>query len=76
MSDMEKNLMNEVYESALITLGAVIVSMISKKALGKKLGGPDNINGTLKLAAAVSLGTTVVKYAQDKKWLPADPFKK
>ena len=76
MSAMEKNLMNEVYESALITLGAVTVSIISKKSIGEQLGTPATGNGTLKLAAAVSLGTIGVKYIQDKKWLPTDPFKK
>ena len=72
---MEKNVMIELYKSALVTLGAVTVSMISKKAIGEQLGIPSSVNGTLKLAAAVSFGTMGVKYMQDNKWLPNDPFK-
>ena len=42
-----------------------------KKVLGEKLTMAENLMSTLKLAAAVG-----IKYTQDKKWLPTDPFNK
>ena len=70
-----KEVMNELYDTSLITFGAVGVSMISKKVLGQKLTMAENLMSTLKLAAAVGLSSLAVKYAQDKKWLLTDPFK-
>ena len=71
---VERNVMNELYDATLVTIGAVAVSMLSKKAIGEQLGTPTTANGTLKLAAAVGAGTVGVKYMQSKKWLPTDPF--
>ena len=74
MNMERKDLMNELYDATLITLGAGAVSMVSKRAIGEQLGTPTTMKGTLKLAAAVGAGTVGVKYMQSKKWLPTDPF--
>ena len=75
MSMEKKDLMNELYDATLITLGAVAVSMVSKRVVREQLGTPTTMRGTLKLAAAVRAGTVGVKYMQSKKWIPTDPFK-
>lgn len=70
-----KEVMNELYDALLVTPGAVVVSMVSKKALREPLGTPETVKGTVKLAAAVGAGTLLVKWLQSKKWIPTDPFK-
>ena len=67
--------MNELFDSTLITLGAVGVGMVTRKAIGDGLSTPASLISTLKLVAAVGLSTLGIKYAQDKKWIPTDPFK-
>ena len=49
--------------------------MITRKVFSDGLSTPASLVPTLKLAAAVGLSTLGIKYAQDKKWLPTDPFK-
>ena len=71
----KKEAMNELYDSTLITLGAVGVGMVTRKTLKDGLSTPSNLILTLKLAAAVGLSTLGIKYMQDKKWIPSDPFK-
>ena len=70
-----KEVMNELYDSMLITLGTVGVGMITRRAFSDGLATPASLVPTLKLAAAVGLSTLGFKYAQDKKWRPTDPFK-
>ena len=70
-----KEVMNELYDSTLITLGAVGVGIITRKIFNEGLATPASLIPTLKLAAAVGLSAIGFKYAQDKKWLPSDPFK-
>ena len=72
---VERNVMNELYDTTLVTIIAVAVSMLSKKAIGEQLGTPTTVKGTLKLSAAVGAGMLGVKYMQSKTWLPTDPFK-
>ena len=43
-------MMNEVYDSILISTVALGVSMLSRRALVELLGTPENLKGTLKLA--------------------------
>ena len=75
-SDMNrKEAMNELYDSTLITLGAVGVGMVTRKFLKDGLSTPASLMSTLKLAAAFGLSTLGIKYAQDKKWIPENPFK-
>ena len=72
----KKEYLNELYDASLITAGVVALSMASKKLLGEKLTDATSIKDAAKLAIGVSLSSVIVKYAQDKKWLPVDPFKK
>ena len=74
MSD-RKEIMNELFDSTLITMGAVGVGMVTRKAIGDGLSTPASLMTSLKLAAAVGLSTLGIKYAQDKKWIPENPFK-
>ena len=71
----KKEAMNELYDSTLITLGAVGVGMLTRKAIGDGLSTPASLMSTLKLAAAVGLSTLGIKYLQDKKYIPSNPFK-
>ena len=71
----KKELMNEAYDAALVTTGVVGLSMVSKKLLGEKLTDASSLKDTAKLAAGVATSTMFVKWAQDKKYLPVDPFK-
>ena len=70
-----KEIMNELFDSTLVTMGAVGVGMVTRKAIGDGLSTPASLMTTLKLAAAVGLSTLGIKYMQDKKWIPSDPFK-
>ena len=70
-----KEVMNELYDSTLITLGAVGVGMITRRVFNEGLLTSASLVPTLKLAAAVGLSSLAVKYVQDKKWIPTDPFK-
>jgi hypothetical protein len=71
---VEKESMNEVYDAVLITTGAVVVSIASKKLLKEPLGTPESLKGFAKLAVSVSVSSLLVKYLQKKKYLPTDPF--
>ena len=61
-----KEVMNELYDTTLITFGAVGISMVTKKVFGEKLTTAENRMSTLKLEAAVGVSSLAVKYAQDK----------
>lgn len=67
--------MNELYDAGLITLGAVAVSMASRKLAKDDLGVPSTAQRILKLAAAIGVGSMAVKYAKTKKYIPENPFK-
>ena len=71
----KKEAMNELFDSTLITMGAVGIGMVTRKAIGDGLSTPASLMTTLKLAVAIGLSTLGVKYAQDKKWIPENPFK-
>ena len=71
----KKELMNEAYDAVLITAGVVGISMVSKKILGEKLITASTLTDTAKLAVGVTASSMLVKWAQDKKYLPVDPFK-
>ena len=70
----KKELMNEVYDAALVTTGVVGLSMASKRVLGEKLTDASSLKDTAKLAVGVAASTMLVKWAQNKKYLPFDPF--
>ena len=68
---MNRELMNELYDSALLTSGLVPISWVFNKFLKVKV-----IESRTNVESAVKLGGGIaVKYAQDKKRLPTDPFK-
>ena len=68
MEDLKK----ELYDAALITVGATAVGLVSKKAAGTPLGTPETLKGALKLGVAVGLGCLAVKFVQMKKWIPSE----
>ena len=49
--------------------------MLSRTASVEQLGTPENLRGNLNLAVSVCVSSMIVKYMQDKKYIPADPFK-
>ena len=68
--------MNQVFDAGLVTLGAVGISMVSKKAMGNSLSVPSTGIGILKMTAAIASGTMLIQYLQKQKLIPDDPFKK
>ena len=61
-----KEVMNELFDSMLITFGAVGAGMITRRVFSDGLSTPTSLVPTLKLG---------IKYAQYKKWIPTYPFK-
>ena len=75
MSLSKHEVMNEIYNAELITLGAVATSMVSRKLTKDGLGVTSSAQSILKLAAAVGGGSVLVKYFQKKEYVPDTPFK-
>ena len=65
----------QLYDAAILTVGAVGVSFASKKLTKDTLGVPMTFNGAAKLALAFGLSAIAVKTLKDKSILPANPFK-
>ena len=76
MSLSKNEVMNELYNAGLITVGAVITSAVSRKLTKDGLGVTNSAQSTLKLAAAVGGGSVLVKYLQKKGYISDEPFKK
>ena len=57
MSLSKNDLMNEIYNAGLITLGAVATSMVSRKLTKDSLGVTSSAQSILKLAVAVGGGS-------------------
>ena len=76
MSLTTAQIMNQVFDAGLITLGAVGISMVSKRALGDSLDVQSSPTGIAKMTAAIATGTMPVHFLQDKKFIPDGPFKK
>ena len=74
MSLSQTDIMNELYNAGLITLGATATSMVSKKLTKNGLGVSNSAQGTLKLVAAVGGGALLVKFLQKKDYIPKEPF--
>ena len=53
LQEYERELMNELYNAGLITLGAVATSMISRKLVKDDLGVASTTSRVLRLAAAI-----------------------
>ena len=75
MSLSKNELMNELYNARLITLGAVATSMISRKLVKDNLGVTSMTASVLRLAAAVGRGSVLIKYLQKHNYVPEEPFK-
>ena len=65
----------QLYEAALLTVGAVGVSFVSRKLTKDTLGVPMTLNGAAKLALAVGISTIGIKTLKDKNILWDNPFK-
>ena len=72
----KKELLNEIYDASLVTEGVVGLSMASKNLLGEKFTDASFLKDTAKLAVSIAASTMLVKWAQDKEYLPVDPFSK
>ncbi len=70
-----KEYAEQLYEAAILTVGAVGVSYASRKITRDTLGVPMTLGGSAKLALAFGLSTIGVKMLKDKKVLPDNPFK-
>ncbi len=65
----------QLYDAAVLTVGAVGVSYASRKLTKDTLGVPMTLSGSAKLALAFGLSVIGVKMLKDKKILPDNPFK-
>ncbi|CAB3986791.1 Hypothetical predicted protein [Paramuricea clavata] len=54
MTDTKKEVINELYDAALLTTGVVGVSYLAKTVAEKSLGAPMTLEGAAKLAVAVA----------------------
>ena len=61
----KKELLSEAYDAAIITASAIGVSMVAGMPLNKPA----------KLALPVGASSMLIKYGQEKKWIPNYPFK-
>lgn len=59
----------------LLTGGAAVACMVSKKLAEMRSGTPESLKVMAKLGLAIGLSSMAVKWAQHKKYLPVDPFK-
>ena len=71
----KNDVLNELYTAAVLTVGAVGVSYVSKKVTKDSLGLPTTPNGVMKLAVAIGLSAVGVKYLQDKDYIPKEVVK-
>ena len=72
MSISVEEFKKELYNAALITVGATAVGFAARKAVGTQLGTPETLKGSLKLGAAIGIGCFLIKYAEKKKWIPSE----
>jgi hypothetical protein len=70
MTDTKKEVINELYDAALLTTGVVGVSYLAKTVVGKSLGAPMTMEGAAKLAVAVAGSTLTIGYLKDKGYIP------
>ena len=75
MSLSKNEVFNKLHTAALITLGVVATSMVSKKLMKDDLGVISSPQRILRLAGAVGGGAILVKFLQKKDYIPAEPFK-
>ena len=76
MSLEKTEVLNGIYNAGLITLGAVVTSMASKKLVKEDLGVSSSARSILRMVVAVGGGSLLVKFLQKKDYVPSEPFKK
>ena len=76
MSLTKEEVLNNLYNAGLITMGAAGVSFATSKLLKENLGVTRTMQNLAKMAVAVGGGSLLVKFAQKKDWVPSEPFKK
>ena len=64
----------KIYDAALVTVGAGVLSYAGRKTMKEPLGFPTTLIGAVKLVVAVGVSASLVKVLNDKKWLPKNPF--
>ena len=74
MNMNQKETMNELYDAVMVTTGVVGLSMLSKKVLKEKLTNATDFKDIAKLAAGVAGSTLLVKWLQNKKYIPTGPL--
>ena len=75
MSLSKNEVLNELYNAGLVTIGAVVTSMASKKLVKEDLGVSNSTRSILRLIAAVGGGSLLVKFLQKKDYVPKELFK-
>ena len=65
----------QLYDAAVLIVGAVGVSFASRKLTKDTLGIPMTLGGSVKLALAFGLSAIGMKMLKDKDLLPDNPFK-
>ncbi|CAB4004640.1 Hypothetical predicted protein [Paramuricea clavata] len=71
MSDTtKKELVQDLYDAALLTSGVVGISYAAKMIAGKSLGAPMTLEGAMKLGVAVAGSSFAVAYLKDKGYVP------
>ncbi|CAB3977414.1 Hypothetical predicted protein [Paramuricea clavata] len=70
MSDTKKELVQDLYDAALLTSGVVGISYAAKTIVGKSLGAPMTLEGAMKLGVAVAGSSFAVAYLKDKGYVP------
>ena len=71
----KKEIMNELYDALMVTVGVAGLSMVSEKVFKEKLTDATDFRDIAKFTASVAGSTFLVKWLQNKKYIPTDPFK-
>ena len=70
-----KDLMNEIYQSALALGVASGINMVLQKFTKISLGTPMNLRPFVMLAVSLGIGQCVLKILEKKYKIPTEPFK-
>ena len=70
-----KDLMNDIYQSALALGVASALNMALTKFLKISMGTPMSLKPFVMLAIALGLGHAILKVLEDKYKIPTEPFK-
>jgi hypothetical protein len=70
MTDTKKEVINELYNAALVTAGVAGLSMVTRKAFGESLGASVTLKGAMKLTVGIAGSAVVVSYLKNKGYIP------